>query len=825
MEHFVRGLRVRGRRLSVRVAAVGAIVVLAAAGSAVAFQALPPGAQVNDDPSAGIDGALSVSGEDPANADVVGGALTAGKVAVPWAVFRQATAAGGHDQTFVRSFAEGAWSTRGSGTVGGRSSASPVFGGSLNFDQGQDGEAPAIDFAGTGRTVPWATWYENTSGTGFANNNVFANHFDNVGDANQGRWIFSGQGRGAGGGSVPVPSLNIHTNEDAENPSLAGGSAVDPTKPSPWVAWQETSTAPGGSSSHPDQIFVERSEGPGLANCDDVTPAGSAVGGHVPAIGGFCWQQTGVGRFGTPTLDPSLNVDPARDGIEPDIAFAGSQNGVQDGVPWVVWYETGTGTAGLHTNSMVFAAQGINDGEAAHGGFHWVAVGTQLSATLDATGTNGFGGCGESAANEARCSLNSDPAANAEDPRVAAGTMSPGAATVPWVAWDEQVAGVDQVFVSRLLGTGAGAHFEIANGGAPISTGVNSSTRPDITFSGNTPYVTWREDAGGGAVKTFTGHFVNAASPTFVLNGDEVSLTPTTQADVREPISSSCTATPFDADGSACPGGALGTPFFLFTNGTGTLGLFADAYQPDAPVTEGASAVSSVSATLHATVVEHGASASVSFQYGSTAAYGASTSAQTLGPGSAPTPFDAQLSGLAAASTIHYRAVASTDFGTFFGADQTLTTTTPATASTTVPPGILLRPPAVVLGKATASNPTISGTTARVHVSCSGLASATCRVTLKLIVTETFKGHRLIAVTAAAKARKTRKLLVVGSASVLLKPGHAQIVRIGLNRAGKQLLARRHGLKATLRVTAATTTAIPVSILARIVTFKPAKHH
>jgi hypothetical protein len=110
-------------------------------------------------------------------------------------------------------------------------------------------------------------------------------------------------------------------------------------------------------------------------------------------------------------------------------------------------------------------------------------------------------------------------------------------------------------------------------------------------------------------------------------------------------------------------------------------------------------------------------------------------------------------------------------------------------------------------------------------VSCSGPASATCRVTLKLTVTETFQGHKLLAVTAAAKARKTRELLVVGSASVLLKPGHAQIAQIKLNRAGKQLLARRHGLKATLRVTAATATAIPATILARVLTFKPAKHH
>ena len=127
---------------------------------------------------------------------------SAGKPAVPWAVFRQT---GGRrapsDQVFARSFAGGAWTTRGSGTVGGRSSAAPQFSGSLNFDQGQDGEAPSIDFAGAGRTVPWASWYENTSGTGFDANNVFASRFDNSGDANQGKWIFGGQSRGTGGGA------------------------------------------------------------------------------------------------------------------------------------------------------------------------------------------------------------------------------------------------------------------------------------------------------------------------------------------------------------------------------------------------------------------------------------------------------------------------------------------------------------------------------------------------------------------------------------------------------------------------------------------------
>ncbi len=116
------------KRLPARVTLAGAIVALATAGSAAAFQALPLGAQVNDDLAAGIDKTINVSGEDPTNADVVGGALTAGKPAVPWAVFRQQETNGappGRDQIFARSFAGGAWTTRGAGTVGGRSSAAP----------------------------------------------------------------------------------------------------------------------------------------------------------------------------------------------------------------------------------------------------------------------------------------------------------------------------------------------------------------------------------------------------------------------------------------------------------------------------------------------------------------------------------------------------------------------------------------------------------------------------------------------------------------------------------------------------------------------------
>jgi hypothetical protein len=121
-----------------------------------------------------------------------------------------------------------------------------------------------------------------------------------------------------------------------------------------------------------------------MANCDGVTPLGAPDGGHIPAVGGFCFQQTGIGRVGPSSADPSLNVDPTRDGIEPDIAFTGKNAaGVQDGVPWVVWYEKGNTDntiSGLtHDNEMVFAAKGLADPTAGHGGFNWTAVGSQGS--------------------------------------------------------------------------------------------------------------------------------------------------------------------------------------------------------------------------------------------------------------------------------------------------------------------------------------------------------------------------------------------------------------------------------------------------------------
>ena len=397
-----------------------------------------------------------------------------------------------------------------------------------------------------------------------------------------------------------------------------------------------------------------------------------------------------------------------------------------------------------------------------------------------------LGTCAHSLAEEQACSLNVSPTADAEDPRVASGTMNPANPTVPWVAWDEDVSGHHQVFVSRLVGAGAAARFVPVNGNQPISQATNAdATRPDITFSGNTPYVTWRvTDANTGVTTTTVGHFVNAANPTFVVDKSGIPITPTAQADVREPISSGCTANPFNADGATCQGAAIGTPFFLVTNGTSPLSLFADAYQPDVPVTGTASGVGQTTATVSGSVNPEGARASVSFQFGTTTAYGQTTPAQTTGPDNAADAFSAALTGLPAGTPIHYRAVATSDFGTQVGADQTVTTQSP--------------PPPVVPGKASVRHARVSGSTVSVPIACKGDTS--CTVSLKLTVVETLRGHKVIAVS-ARKAKVTHKTVVVGTATATIKAGGTKTVRIGLNRTGRKLLAARHKLTAKLTVT------------------------
>jgi hypothetical protein len=530
----------------VRLAGVvtGLVVLLGGGTATAAVLGLPAnGAQVNNDPASGIDPA-----QNAGLSDVAGGSLAPGGARVPWAAFEQA--AGGAQHIFVRAFKNGQWVTQGL---------------SLNISAGAEAEGPSIDFAGAGRNVPWASWYEPNAALG-GETQVFASRFCAAvgpGCPAANTWVPEGQDRGAG-----VPSLNIHINREAENPAVVGGATVPGAAPVPWVAWQEQDGA-----ANSDQIFVSKGvkQAAVKSACTGFKPSSAA------SVAAFCWQQVGADRLdptggSSASGDPTLNVDPTRNGIEPDDAFTGAN----DKVAWVVWYETGSSSLGLANNELVFAAKIVAD-PAADGGFHWQAVGNGtagLTNPLD-TSSTGFGPCASSTSAEAACSLNANPGHDAEDPRVAAGTLIPGNPTVPWVVWSEDTgSGTHAIFVSRLVGD----HFELFNGGAPVSTPGRDATTPDITFFGNIPYVSWVEARGSG-MRGFVGHFVNGVFTLDTPGGIPLapSSLPASLIDFRVPISSSCTADPFTGDGSTCDVAAVNSPFLMFTTAGSPQALFSQS--------------------------------------------------------------------------------------------------------------------------------------------------------------------------------------------------------------------------------------------------------
>jgi hypothetical protein len=535
-----------------RVAVLAAVICLAcAAGASALVIGLPiDGSQVNDDPANGID-----KNQDAGVSDIVGGSLAAGGPRVPWATFEQKS--GSSQQIFVRAFKGGKWVTQGQ---------------SLNISPNVEAEAPSIDFAGANRTVPWDAWYEPNAALG-GEKQIFASRFCAAvvpGCAKANTWVPEGQNRGSG-----VPSLNIHTNKEAEDPSVAGGATVPGAAPVPWVAWQEQDGNVSGSGNH-DQIFVSK----GVKQATPNSPCAGFKPSAAATVSAFCWQQVGADRLApndgsSPTGDPTLNIDPSRDGIEPDIAFTGAD----DKVAWVVWYEVGSSALGLRSNDQVFAAKIVSD-TTADGAFHWQAVGSGTAGQVNPLDTShappGFGPCAVSTTSEDGCSLNSNPLNGAEDPRVAAGTLTPGSPTVPWVTWAEDTgSGKHAIFVARLVG---GDHFDLFNGGRPVSHTNRDSASPDITFFGNVPYVSWVETRGSRKVG-FIGHFVNGvfvSDTPFGIN-QAPRLRTASLIDFRVPLSSSCTADPFTGDGSACPVAQVNAPFDLFTTAGSPQRLFGQA--------------------------------------------------------------------------------------------------------------------------------------------------------------------------------------------------------------------------------------------------------
>ena len=102
--------------------------------------------------------------------------------------------------------------------------------------------------------------------------------------------------------------------------------------------------------------------------------------------------------------------------------------------------------------------------------------------------------------------------------------------------------------------------------------------------------------------------------------------------------------------------------------------LLAHAYAADSATTGAASSVTDSSATVSGSTETGGGPVNAHVEFGTTTAYGSVTPNQRLDALAAGRTFSAALTGLPAGTTIHYRVVVSTDFGTITGADATFTT-------------------------------------------------------------------------------------------------------------------------------------------------------
>jgi trimeric autotransporter adhesin len=106
--------------------------------------------------------------------------------------------------------------------------------------------------------------------------------------------------------------------------------------------------------------------------------------------------------------------------------------------------------------------------------------------------------------------------------------------------------------------------------------------------------------------------------------------------------------------------------------------------------TNPATSVAAFSATFNGSVNPRGATTMVYFQYGLTTSYGSTTPMQTQN-GNTLRPVSANITGLLANRTYHFRIVAHNNGGTSFGADRTFTTLTP-----TGPPVVATKPATLI---------------------------------------------------------------------------------------------------------------------------------
>lgn len=336
----------------------------------------------------------------------------------------------------------------------------------------------------------------------------------------------------------PNPSNNNAAdpiNQAADGPpTLAMVPAPDdPSRREPWVAWKESSGAPGDVG-----IRVSRYGGSSWQRVGPALSTGlQALGGpSIAAIGGsayVAWAENDgtnyeirVKRFDGTTWQEvgtagSINVSSTRDATNPDLADIG-------GVPHVAWTESD----GTNTEIRVKRFDGSAWQEVGSGAS---PINVSPSQSGFAPSLDGVGGVPHVAWYESdgsfsqirvskftagawsqvvAGSLNSDPTQNATSPSLAS------IRGVPHVAWREPGGPTfnAQIRVSRLTAAGtAWQSLTTSSAGLNRDPGKDAYD-PEVASIGGVPVVAWAEDEGGSReifVSAFGEPSTNSSRPTF----------------------------------------------------------------------------------------------------------------------------------------------------------------------------------------------------------------------------------------------------------------------------------------------------------------------
>src|SRR5665213_1942648 len=187
--------------------------------------------------------------------------------------------------------------------------------------------------------------------------------------------------------------------------------------------------------------------------------------------------------------------------------------------------------------------------------------------------------------------------------------------------------------------------------------------------------------------------------------------------------------------------------------------------------TGAASAITTHSAVLNATVYPNGSSTTYAFQYGTTTNYGSQTSTRSVGSGSTSVAVQVTISNLVAGATYHYRVVATNPIGTAAGADATFVSTPDLPLVVLGNPSLVTESSATLTGSVNPNSRATTytfqyGTTGNYGLQSSpasigsGTASKSVSATLAGLASGTTYYYRLVATSSAGTSVSVGNALV-----------------------------------------------------------------